>query len=197
MYFFEFLQKFFVFQKVLFVLFLIMWARLKLLVFVLSVCLTVCLYTPQNGGSLHPGKFWLLADGGQNFPDVVTTPPSLISPCHGKVEVMLGFAKNFEGIIDCCWTGRHQKMGNSSENWWVEWGFFYCGMFAEIYYILAIIRESSPKHDLIPNQNTIKSHILDPFIHKTTPFSSATKSVQSYFFTFSGKLFIYAKFKFF
>ncbi len=31
---------------------------------------------------------------------------------------------------------------------------FNCGMYAEIYYILATIREQSMKQDLIPNQNT-------------------------------------------
>ena len=60
------------------------------------------------------------------------------------------------GIINCCWTGRCQRMGNSSENWWVEWGFLNCNLYAEIHYILAIIREHSLKQDLIPNQNDRK-----------------------------------------
>ncbi len=31
-----------------------------------------------------------------------------------KLKLGLAQPKNLKGIIDCCWTGKHQKMSNSN-----------------------------------------------------------------------------------
>ncbi len=123
-------------------LFLVMWVWLKLLVFVLSVYLSICqsVHTSKWGGGHYiMENFGCLQRVAKIFYYVVTPTPVLLV----MEKLRLGFArpKNFEGIIDCCWTGKYQKMRNSSENWWVEWGFLNYGMYAEIYYILATNRE--------------------------------------------------------